>query len=479
MGGAVVRITHVTDGTNERTVLIGAITSKEFLSSVNSRCKDDPFASKWCNIIFKWCLEHFRTTGEAPMNRIENYYADMSERNRDDDACKLIGDLLSSLSGEYERNKDELNHNFLIKKASQLFRKVALEKLAQAITDSIRMGKLKEAESLVEKHRRVEMGMEAPIDLLTDMAALESVFSEDNVPIIEYPGHLGKFVRNAFCRGCFVAWLAPNKSGKSFVLEDVAWRALCQRRRVAYFQVGDMSQNDVVQRFAIRAAQVPRWSETGFPCEIEWPEELILEGDRPTIKSSILRFDEPLNLTSSKKAFASVQKKIVRSGQSYFKMWNNPATTATWLISELDKLEGEDWVPDVICLDYMDNLSPFDRKIELKRDQINADWHQLSSLRLQRDYLICTATQSNKRSFAGGLMTKDNITDDRRKLDHVSGMIGLNIDNDDKREGLVRWNWINLRSAHTEPTDICWVAPCLDLVDPCATSNWPKMKKGK
>src|ERR1019366_6455185 len=77
---------------------------------------------------------------------------------------------------------------------------------------------------------------------------------------------LGEFFGNALERDGFIAFTGPEKRGKTFLLLDVAWTAIQQNRKVVFFEVGDMSQNQIMRRFAVRASRRPL-----DPCIVRYP----------------------------------------------------------------------------------------------------------------------------------------------------------------------------------------------------------------
>src|SRR5439155_1574088 len=98
---------------------------------------------------------------------------------------------------------------------------------------------------------KVELSGTSRIDLLTDKEAVFSAYANNGevVDLVEYEGAVGEFFRGSFERDNFVAFMAPTKAGKTFWLVDVAYRAVRQRKRVAFFEVGDLSERQIKMRF--------------------------------------------------------------------------------------------------------------------------------------------------------------------------------------------------------------------------------------
>jgi hypothetical protein len=233
-----------------------------------------------------------------------------------------------------------------------------------------------------------------------------------------------------------------------------------------------MSRRRVLTRLATRAVRKPRSQE--WPCTVRYPKKLTWddENNRVSVLHEERVIKKPFKFIEARDAFERVAKRVVRSEDSYFRLWTYPnmGVSITGIREELRRAELEGFLASCVVIDYMDNLAPIDRKKE-NREQINETWSMARALSLERHVLVMTATQADSASFGGKrLLTRDNFTDSRKKLDHVTGMIGLNVDPDDKRDGIARWNWVNLREGDFDEHEVCWVSGCLAIANPCIRS---------
>ena len=95
--------------------------------------------------------------------------------------------------------------------------------------------------------------------------------------------------------------------------------------------------------------------------------------------------------------------------------------------------ERDGWLPDVIVIDYADLLAAESSRTE-GRDTINGTWKALRALSQELHGLVVTATQSDANSATTGLLTRANFSEDKRKFAHITGMNGLNQNNEEKKE---------------------------------------------
>jgi hypothetical protein len=56
------------------------------------------------------------------------------------------------------------------------------------------------------------------------------------------------------------------------------------------------------------------------------------------------------------------------------------------------------------------------------------------------DILIIAPDQADAKSFKQKVLDKTNFTEDKRKLDHATGMVGINMTTNEKIRGVARYN---------------------------------------
>lgn len=463
------------DGSIERRVLIGMIVDKAVLGTIASRWKKNLFRSRWANIIAEWCVTFFEKYSKAPRKSIEGLFESWSsEPEADKETVQLVERFLESLSGEYAELKKASQSDYLIDLAGKHFNQVAVERLSEQLQGDIDGGALDKAQQRITKFARVEMGLGSGIDVLNDHKALEDAFMARREPIIKYPGALGNFFGDALERDGFIAFMGPEKRGKTWWLIDLAWRAMLQGRRVAFFEVGDMSRNQIMRRFMIRATKRPfkptdKDAPLRYPTFIEHPAD----NEPATVDLEERHFKNEMTLIEAQAAMRRlVAKKSKRKDMLLMlDCYPNSTLTVPGIAAVLDNWERREWVPDVVVVDYADILAPINNTAQT-RDQINATWAALRSLSQQLHCLVVTATQADAASYSAETMDRSNFTDDKRKYAHVTGMIGINATAQEKESGVVRLNWLVLREGEFTETKCVHVAGCLGLANPAVLSTF-------
>jgi hypothetical protein len=129
-------------------------------------------------------------------------------------------------------------------------------------------------------------------------------------------------------------------------------------------------------------------------------------------------------------------------------------------------------VPDVIVIDYADLLAPMPGYAHDSQDQIDMAWKTMRSISQQLHCCVVTATQSSAASYYADTLDKTHFSRDKRKFAHVTAMFGLNQTKDEKRLGVMRFNWLQFREAEFDEDKCVHVAGCLGLANPCMFSTF-------
>ena len=167
-----------------------------------------------------------------------------------------------------------------------------------------------------------------------------------------------------------------------------------------------------------------------------------------------------MNLTE----VAGKQKKfrsLFRSGD--MRIINIPpySSTVVDIETHLDNLQYYDnYQADVIVVDYADLLAPENNKFDY-RHQLDAIWKSLRKVAQERNIVIVTATQSNRKGLKGDIDAED-IAEDVRKLAHVSKMLVINQNKKEYRDGVMRVKQIKERDGRRNDEEVT-VLQCLDI----------------
>jgi len=456
-------------GADEKKVLTGMILDRQVLSRIAAQWKPGGmFRSPWCNLVGNWCVEYLSKYDAPPKKEIQSLYNTWAETANNKTVVHLIGDFLETLSDEYEAAGD-LNAEYLIDLAGRHFNTVQMEALAEAIQSDIASGNLTKAIERVTGWNKVELGVGAGVDVLNDTEAIREAFEAKSEALVTFPGALGEFFGTTLERDGFIGIMGPDKRGKSYWLAEIAYRALLARRRVAFFECGDLSQAQVMRRLMCRVSKHPL-----VPCTANYPVMISRQKGSWTAEVEYKEkvFSAPLSWRRANKACQELITKL-KTNSTLWKLSCHPnsSISISGIKGILAGWEREGWVPDVVVIDYADILASDNNRIDI-RHQINETWKQMRALSQSLHCLVVTATQSDADAYRKNIITRSNFSEDKRKLAHVTGMVGLNQTIEEKDLGITRLNWVVRRDGAYSETKCVHVAGCLALANPAVVSCW-------
>jgi len=445
------------DGSEMRRILAGMVTDQTVCSRIAARWGDGLFDTPWANLVGGWCVEHIQKYDNPPNSQLQSLFDAWSETTHaPEETITGVEKFLTYLSKEHDQD-EKRSADYLLDRADRYFNKVKIQKLVTNLEDEMGAGQIERAHGLVVEHSRVELGQGSLVKPAEDYGAWREAFNPERTrALFSYPGVLDGFIGSAMVRDSLIAFMAPDKTGKSFVLEDAAFRAIKNRLKVAYFDAGDMTEADILMRLGCRASRKPEKAST-----IKFPTSVDRGGK---IEFEVRNFSEDLSASVAFKAF----KKMSR-GKDLLRVSCHPNSSigVMGIISILRDWARENWVADVIVVDYADILAP-PVGVRDTLDQLDMTWRQLRRMSQEMHALVLTATQVSASAYGNKVkaLGKQHFSGRKTKLAHVNGMIGLNTSPDDQKKGLVWVNWVVRRRGRYSEKVLLPVAGCLDLAAP-------------
>ena len=182
-------------------------------------------------------------------------------------------------------------------------------------------------------------------------------------------------------------------------------------------------------------------------------------------------FDGPLTLAQAEASFEEVQKRRIRSDDSYLKLFTYPNSSVSVkdISSVLQQHERQGWIAEIVICDYMDILAPMDAKQD-KIERVNQTWKAMRALSQARHCLVVTASQTSKESYEARTISRKHGTEFRGKFDHVTAVIGISQEEEEKERGLMRLNVFNAREMDFSVSRQVHVAGSLALASPAMHS---------
>lgn len=431
----------------------------------------DYFKNDFTKTIAKWVIDYYKKYQTAPLATINDLYKVNKAKLKEADA-DLISTFLSKISRRYE-NEDTFNVDYLIDKTLGYFKERALALTGENILSYVDIGQVDKAELQIQEYKQVSKLTSGWVDIFASDYILdnfkESVDNDDE-GLFKLVGDLGNHL-GRFERGWLVAFLAPMKRGKTFFLQEVALQAINNRLNVLFVSL-EMNTQGIANRFYRmmtglgdeKCDIVPvfdcKSNQNGF---CDRPERtnshtLYVDGKLPKYNNKL-----PYKVCTKCRGidydykvatwFEKVKKdpislsKVSRMTQGFKTMYGDhlrvkayPAYSANLehIKNDLAVLEmTEDFIPDVIVVDYADILAPENKNIE-GRDRYDETWKMLKNLAATKHCLVVTASQSNRKTLEKKNVKAVDIAEDIRKVAHVDAMYALSQTPEEKVDGIMR-----------------------------------------
>lgn len=298
----------------------------------------------------------------------------------------------------------------------------------------------------------------------------------DRVTSMDYVGHCTVYDieipnRHNFIVGGFVAH-------NSSLLLEIAVQAVHQGRKVAYFEAGDMSQEQVFRRIYQRIAHHPR--RAGF---VDVPVSFSVDDNdygsdvQINVVHDRVLFHEDMNIDLARQA---CEKWRNVCGEINWRFSAHPQNlTVPLMCSLLDEWERTDgFIPDFVIVDYADIINSVSRNSEY-RHQINDTFSRLRGVSLDRKCCLLTATQANAGSWESATMTREHLSEDKRKAAHPTAILGLNASQVEREKQVAKLNFIVRRDDVCNEYDCLYLAQCLALCQPMAYTWFPAFRRNQ
>jgi len=447
------------DGSASRRILRGMIVDQKVCSRISSQWTGNGlFSAEWANLVGNMVVSHFRKYGQPPNSQMVSIFEKWADTSvADDKTIELMERFLQSLSDE----QGEVDSDVLLDNAKDHFGKVLIDRSIETAKALLEKGDVASAREGLLSTPKVNLGAGSYIEPASGIEIWMDAFSQDRErPLVRYRGALGKFIGDSFTRKTLYSFMAPDKIGKTTWMLDLAYRGLRNRRRVAFFDVGDSTENEILVRLGSRATGMPRY-DSKLKIPFEWDKNGELQLKEVTL--------DALDPITSFQLF----KKVTKSEDS-FRLAHYPNSTVN--VNDIDSIladwKREGWSPDLVFIDYADILAP-PAGVRDKLDQIDETWKGLRRISQARDCCVITATQSDATAYKNdkSLLSKKNFSGRKTKLAHVNGMIGINVSHDEKSVGAARINWIVRRKGRYNERSYVKVAGSMDIACPVMISQ--------
>lgn len=483
----------------ERLVVTGLITSTEYTAQIAHFFNPSLFLSTSAKRLGKWAFDYYKEYGKAPETSIEGvYYEKLKSEKIDKETAEDIEQILIDLNDEFTENPIDIP--YLVEQTRIYFIERNLLVNAKQVEALVSNGNLDEAKKLalnfeLNFDRELEWDADFSNDTIYDK--IEEAFADASKPLFTLPKQVGEMMNDQLVPGGFIAFLSPEKRGKSWLLLELAIAAVKQGVPVAFFQAGDMTEKQQIRRVAIRLnkkSDKEKYTsahfqpvrdcvhnqrdnctrgcrecdhgifETKTEAEVRWEitkKELVeAYEENPDYKPcwNCLEYRDnrwgAVWLEKVKGCDALTTNEAKSKWSDFFgkpnrnlrlASFSNGTLTDRVMRNKLKEWKKAGFVPKVIIIDYADLMENPMVEFRHKQNQIWKDLRKLSQDDGQP--LVITVTQADADSYNKKSMGLKNFSEDKRKYAHVTAMYSMNQSPDgrEKSIGIMRLGELLIR----------------------------------
>lgn len=483
----------------EKSVLINMILSTEFCDKVLPVIKERYFDSSYAGTLIKWVRTYHEIYGVAPNTHINEMFVEYGP-SLDPDIHAQVGTTLQHLSDVSDTEVH--NIDYLIDVANDLFHEKHLEAQNAAIKEHLAKGDLISAENvLAEQYVGIDESTGHKFVRFDDEEFMqqcirEMVMQQDlDTAFFKFSGRLGEFI-GPCSKGWFVAYLAPAKRGKTTYMLDAAIDSVRQKLNTVVISL-EMPEEQLMQRYALAVTGCKPEAEEHtvmtpiMDCEHNLTGECTLDirigGGAVLTDSGILTYEQmPDWITCtvcrggpssgpqftpsawkvpvdkpyiSEGGYRDKVKKFNKFFGKYGRIIHFPSKSKTVqdLRAKVKQLmDNENFIPDVIVIDYADLIKPL-QSTGVKRHDLDDVWEDLRSWGQDEHILIISASQTNRVSAEAAYIKDVHVAEDYSKIAKLDIAIGLCQTDLMKTLGVMNINKVAHRHKEYIQSNVCTV----------------------
>ena len=428
------------DGSDERLAVAACCLQTDVLAKVCQHAPDKPFANQWANQVFGWAVKHYKQFNEAPgpsaLTAIFGEWSATADRT----TKALVEKFLSALQPV------DMNTDYVVELIERLVTRNTVKGVVDKASAALSNGETQRAVDVIQQFKLPTFGAATDdfVNPFDDEAVIDDALSEAHLePLIKFPdgSPIAQWLGPTMHRDALVMFLAADKAGKSATLSACCQRALLQGKRVAMFNLGDLSQAQCLKRWT--TALVGKPIRAG---RYRIPNGITIEDNEIKVT-----FDDRMatNGYSNEDAKAAWAKAGLRGEQNRLRIVTTPARSFS--VADLDNRlaawANNGWIPDVLAIDYVGLLA---RNPDLPaHESIDNDYAQLRAISSKYKILVLGASQAKSSAYAPGArwLSMADFAGSKGILSHSNAVIGIQADVMERQNQSCRWNYLVLREA--------------------------------
>lgn len=486
----------------ERKITTAFITSTDFTRKTLLSYRSEFMEVEYARKVIGWVVDYFNHYQKSPGIHIQDIYETEKESLKEEEA-DTIEVFLKDISDEYEKT-DVMNVDYLADQAKSYFRKRSLEILFEKGEKFAKAGKIEEAEKLLLEHKQVSKITSGTFDPFDKQRIRHHLHNDEMSKLFSLPGDLGNLI-GPMRRGWLMAVMAPEKRGKSWLLEELVFHALIARLKVFWVSLempAIVLEKRIYQKLTGKDTESRDCLYPVLDC-INNQDSSCLKKDRICdvgifdSEGNKKEFDRKLKYTpcsvcrGKKDYIPAYWKKYMKTAEIKTRVIEKKADLFTGMygrnlrirsfprfdasiqdiINEVNHLEySENFLPDVLVIDYLDILT--DPRGYEGRDAVDYKWKTAARIAGMKNCLVITADQSDAGGRKKRSLDDSNFSEDKRKDAHLDMRVAINQTMKEKYDKVARISVLFHRHEYFHPRREVLILQELSLGQPVLDSIW-------
>lgn len=411
--------------------------------------------------VSQWIQTYARTEQDkAPGAGIRAIYDIEAPNFKEETESSLVRDFLGNLSRDWTREEPQ-SDRWAIDQVDQYFRKQICRLALEKATNALAAGDYLAAEDAFLSFSRPAGDVFRTVDLLRDSDIISDAFTSQDEVLFHMPGALGEML-GPIIAGDFFGILAPQKRGKSFMVDLVSISAMHQGVDVLLIDF-EMTQKQKARRLWSHYLGQPRLAgEYSIPCF----------RDNGDIGYQQRKFS---GVASDPATIAKLQKGALRlSSGATIQFCNVPSRGATMrqVSAKVKELRKGKARPFLCVADSGDYLRAEDQK-QQRIDQLDEIWGAMRSVSQVFERCAMLSPSHTGRQTSDKEGRDSDVSGDIRKLWKLTKSMFLNRTKSEAEYGIIRASTETLRDGPARDDQVV-ILQALGINRPYLDSRWLK-----
>ena len=447
----------------ELNFLCAFILSEKFCALFYKCFRPQYFENSDYKTLVAYIQNYFEKYARPPKKLIISYMEKNNAKFQDETLYQSLRKTLITSAETMDELLDKYESQYIIDDAEMFIKTAELKRCFNDIQLALDNDDEENALKVYQNITIPEIQRSKIITFEDDLDKQREALSKNTNLIVHFKGEVGQLV-GPLNRGDFFTWVAPTGTGKSWFLMWTAKQCRQQGLNVLFLSL-EMQEQSVLRRFLqLYYKRVLYGNEHGE--EVRVARFVKNEDDKYKVFHKNIDakklMPEDITLLRAKAMGKYPRGRLKIECRAGINIGELKA-----ILSEL-KYQGR-FVPDVIILDYADKMTT-SRRVSSEREALGVIWKDLRDLALDMNILLVTASQTNRAAWDKHF-TRDSIAEDSRKLNEVSGAIGIMSNRKDRELGLLMLRLLKTRDGWFENRDV-YCSASFNIGQPVIQSVW-------